>query len=104
MAWSGSPMTQRFAPPDGQQPQQAILGQVDVLVLVHRNPAIARLHGRQHVRVRLEQAHGLQDQVVEVHGLALGAAPLRSDLVTASERPSVGQIAVGMPAVADGAS
>ena len=53
-----------------QQPQQAILGLVHILVFVHRDPAIARLDGRQHVGMRFEEADGQQDQVVEVDGVA----------------------------------
>ena len=70
MAWSGSPMTQRLTPLAGEQAQQAVLRRVDVLVLVHRDPAVARLGRGQHVGVFFQEADGQEDQVVEIDGIA----------------------------------
>ena len=53
----------------GQQLDQHILGVVGVLILVHHDVAEFVLVVVQHVGVLLEEGHGVDDDVVEVHGV-----------------------------------
>ncbi len=69
-------MTQRFASAAVSRSQQAVLGQVDVLVLVDRYPAIARLHLRQDFGMVLQKLDGQGDEVVEVEGVGGGEGGL----------------------------
>ena len=60
----------------GQQTDKPVLGVVGVLVLVHHQVAEAVLVVLQHVGAGLEQAHGVDDEVVKVHGVGIGQAAL----------------------------
>src|SRR6266508_1028637 len=55
----------------GEQPQQPVLQFVDVLVLVHRDPAPAAAVPRRQLVVAAEQGDRQRDQVVEVDQVAL---------------------------------
>ena len=60
----------------GQQTDKPVLGVVGVLVLVHHQVAETVLVVLQHVGAGLEQAHGVDDEVVKVHGVGIGQAAL----------------------------
>ena len=59
-----------------QQPQPQVLRDVGVLVFVHEDIAEALLPLRQHVRVRLEDHHAMQQQVAEIDGVQFQKPPL----------------------------
>ena len=65
-----------IGPARGQQPQQLILPLVQVLIFVHRDPTVAGLQRLQDLLVFLQQAHGLEDEVVEVEGVVSGQCVL----------------------------
>ena len=71
MLWSSSPTAQTFLCSPAQQFHQLVLGAVGVLVLVDQNVAEAPLVALAGGRGHLEQAHGFEQQVVEVHGVVL---------------------------------
>ena len=76
MLWSSSPTTHRLPLLLGQQADKPVLGVVGVLVLVHHQVAEPVLVVLQHVGAGLEQAHGVDDEVVKVHGVGIGQAAL----------------------------
>ena len=55
----------------GQQLHQLVLRAVGVLVLVDEQIAVAALVALAHLARSLEHAHGLEQQIVEVHGIVL---------------------------------
>jgi hypothetical protein len=70
MLWSSSPTAQTFLFA-GQQLHQLVLRAVGVLILVDQYIAIAALVALADFAGGFEQAHGFEQQVVEVHGVVL---------------------------------
>lgn len=76
MDWSSSPTTQMFSYPPRQGGGQQILEVVGVLVLVNEYIAEFFLVILPNVIKILEQADGVQDDVVEIQGVGLPEAAL----------------------------
>ena len=85
--WSLSPTTQMLRCSAASRSDELVLDVVGVLVLVDEHVPEALAVVLEHVGVLVEQAHGVAEQVVEVHG----AGPLQAGLVLAVD---VGDLAL----------
>ncbi len=66
MLWSSSPTTQTFCCCAGEQLHQLVLRAVGVLVFVDEQIVVAAVVALAHFAGGLEQAHGFEQQIVEV--------------------------------------